>query len=79
MSNDPVLMAYAVRRGRAGRVCYQRIGRAYPHEAGEGLTVMLDALPLRARHIILLELNENDDCRLIAEAKRLVRKSKGAH
>ncbi len=38
MTNDPVLIAYAVRRSpKTKRVQYERIGRAYPHNAGEGL------------------------------------------
>ncbi len=80
MANDPVLIAYAARRGRNGRVQYARIGRAYPHNAGEGLTVILDALPLKGGQIVLLELDESDDRRLLAEAKRYEheRKAKGS-
>ncbi len=78
MTNDPVLIAYAVRRGgKSGRVQYERIGRAYPHNAGEGLTVILDAMPLKGRHIVLLELFEDDDRRLLAEAKRGERRGRG--
>jgi hypothetical protein len=66
MSNDPVLMAYAVRRRRNGKgVSYTRIGRAYPHDVGEGLTVILDAMPVKGGHIVLLELDEADDRRLL--------------
>jgi hypothetical protein len=79
MTNDPVLIAYAVRRGRkTKRVQYERIGRAYPHDAGEGLTLILDAMPLKGRHIVLLELDESDDRRLLAEARRLKRDRKGS-
>jgi hypothetical protein len=71
MTNDPVLIAYAVRRSpKTRRVQYVRIGRAYPHNVGEGLTVILDAMPLSGHHIVLLELDEADDRRLLAEAKR---------
>ncbi len=80
MANDPVLIAYAVKRGKKSRrVQYERIGRAYPHNAGEGLTVILDAMPLKGSHIVLLELFEDDDRRLLAEARRYERerKSKG--
>jgi hypothetical protein len=74
MSNDPVLIAYAVRRSpKTGKVSYARIGRAYPHNSGEGLTVVLDALPIKGGHIVLLELDESDDRRLLAQAKRIDR------
>ncbi len=82
MSNDPVLIAYTARRGRNGRVHYERIGCAYPHNTGEGLTVVLHALPLKmddpeGLRIVLLELDESDDRRLLAEAKRYERERKG--
>lgn len=74
MTNDPVLIAYAVKRSRTSRkVQYERIGRAYPHNVGEGLTVILDAMPLKGSHIVLLELDESDDRRLLAEARRTER------
>ena len=77
MTNDPVLIAYAVRRSpKTRRVQYERIGRAYPHNTGEGLTVILDAWPLKGRHIVLLELDEADDRRLLAEARRRERQKK---
>lgn len=77
MTNDPVLIAYAAKRSRnSGKVQYARIGRAYPHNAGEGLTVILDAMPLKGGHIVLLELDESDDRRLLAEARRYKRKRK---
>ncbi len=81
MTNDPVLIAYTARRGRNGRVYYDRIGRAYPHNTGEGLTVILDALPVKrsnpeGMHIVLLELDESDDRRLLAEARRFERERK---
>jgi len=34
------------------------------------LTVILDALPLKGGHIVLLELDEADDRRLLAKARR---------
>jgi hypothetical protein len=82
MANDPVLIAYAASRGRNGRVRYERIGPAYPHNAGEGLTLILDALPVEksdsdGMHIVLLELFEDDDRRLLAEARRFKRQRKG--
>ena len=70
MIRDPVLIAYAARRLKNGKIRYERIGHVYPHNVGEGLTVILDAVPLQGRHIVLLELDEEDDRRLLAEAKR---------
>jgi hypothetical protein len=40
------------------------------HDKGEGLTIIFDAWPLKPRPIILLELDEDDDRRLLAQAKR---------
>lgn len=54
MSNDPVLIAYTVKRSKGGKTIWTEIGRAYPHEEGAGLTVVFDALPLTKR-IVLLE------------------------
>lgn len=70
MSNDPVLIAYgAKRRSATQRTHWQRIGEAFPHENGAGLTVVLDAMPLDGR-IILLEPDHADDQRLEREAKK---------
>ena len=77
MTNDPVLIAYAAKRSRTSRkVQYERIGRAYPHNVGEGLTVILDAMPLKGWHIVLLELFEDDDRRLLANTRRYERERK---
>ena len=73
MSGDPVLIAYAVKRGKQGRAIYERIGRAYPHNAGAGLTLRLDAWPIPGYDIVLLELDAADDRRLLAQAKRFSR------
>ena len=73
MTNDPVLIAYAARRSpKTKKVQYTRIGRAYPHDTGAGLTLILDALPLNfnGTYIVLLELDKADDRRLLAEARR---------
>ncbi|MCK1281804.1 hypothetical protein IVB46_41975 [Bradyrhizobium sp. 61] len=70
MNDDPVLIAYAVKRSaRSKKAAWTRIGRAYPHETGVGLTVILDAVPADGR-IILLERDEADDDRLRREAIR---------
>lgn len=52
MTNDPVLIAYAVKRApSSGKPVWSRIGGAYPHDAGAGLTVVLDAMPFDGRVI----------------------------
>jgi hypothetical protein len=68
MTNDPVLIAYSARRRKNGRAHWQRIGQAWPHEKGAGLTVVLDLMPLDGR-IILLERFADDDDRIFAEAQ----------
>lgn len=68
MASDPVLIAYSAKRSeRTGKRSWIRIGRAWPHSKGSGLTVVLDMVPVDGR-IVLLELNEQDDRRLLAEA-----------
>ena len=68
MTNDPVLIAYAVKRSASGKhSTWTRIGSAYPHETGAGLTVILDAIPPDGR-VILLERDQADDERLAREA-----------
>ncbi|MGO9543324.1 MAG: hypothetical protein ACLPPF_00800 [Rhodomicrobium sp.] len=80
MANDPVLIAYAAKRSRnSQKVQYERIGRAYPHDTGEGLTIILDAMPLKGRHIVLLELDHADDRRLLVEARRREHERKAKH
>ena len=60
MSNDPVLIALMAKRSRnSKRTYWQRIGCAYPHESGAGLTVVLDLMPLDGR-IVLLEPEAKD-------------------
>jgi hypothetical protein len=54
MTNDPVLVAYIIKRSKSGKTIRKEIGRAYPHEEGAGLTVVLDVLPL-GKQIVLLE------------------------
>ena len=69
MSNDPVLIAYAVRRAtKSKKPVWTRIGCAYPHETGAGLTVVLEALPVDGR-IVLLERDDDDDARILMLAR----------
>ena len=70
VTNDPVLIAYAVRRGaKTNKPVWTRIGCAYPHDTGAGLTVVLDAVPADGR-IVLLERGDDDDARIQREAAR---------
>lgn len=54
MANDPVLIAYTVKDRPAAKSIWRRIGVAFPHDKGAGLTVILDALPTDGR-IVLVE------------------------
>jgi hypothetical protein len=55
VSNDPVLIAYAVKdRAPRRKSVWRRIGVAFPHDKGAGLTVLLNALPTDGR-IVLVE------------------------
>lgn len=69
MSSDPVLIAYAARRMKNGKSHWTRIGEAFPHDTGHGLTVKLDSVPLDGI-IILIERDDHDDERLAAEASK---------
>ena len=53
MSNKPTLIAYSVKeRGRGKPSFWTRIGAAFPHEKGTGMTIQLDALPLGDRIVL---------------------------
>ena len=55
MSNEPVLIAYAVKdRPRSRKAIWTGIGAAWPHDKGAGLTLILDFLPVEPR-IVLVE------------------------
>jgi len=55
LSNEPVLIAYAVKDRRPGqKPIWTRIGAAWPHDKGAGLTLILDFLPVEPR-IVLVE------------------------
>ncbi len=70
---DPVLIAYGVQTTKTGRNAWTRIGEAYAHEEGAGLTVLLNALPPDGK-IVLLERDERDDERLAARASKMVQR-----
>lgn len=57
MTTDPVMIAFTVKRTKTGKAVWTEIGRAYPHDAGSGLTVVFDALPL-TKHVVLLDIND---------------------
>jgi len=64
MSNkQPTLIAYSVKPREGKQDFFRRIGAAFLHEKGQGLTIHLDALPLGDR-IVLLEPKDDK-----AEAK----------
>mgnify|MGYP001034104008 CR=1 FL=1 len=68
MVTDPVLIAYAVKRSsKTKRAIWTRVGCAYPHDVGAGLTVVLDSVPLDGR-IVLLELDADDDRTIMSAA-----------
>jgi hypothetical protein len=55
VTNNPVLIAYTVKdRTPEHGARWTRIGVAFPHDKGSGLTVILDALPKDGR-IVLVE------------------------
>jgi hypothetical protein len=50
MTTKPTLIAYAVKnRGKGQKAVWTRIGAAWPHSAGEGLSIELDAFPVDGR------------------------------
>lgn len=55
MNKQPTLIAYTVKKREGEKKdVWTRIGAAWPHESGKGLTIQLDALPLDGR-IVLTE------------------------
>jgi hypothetical protein len=60
MANDPVLIAYTVKDHPGEKSIWRRIGVAFPHDNGAGLTVLLDALPIDGR-IVLVEPKADPD------------------
>lgn len=72
--NDPVLIAVTGKRDRQGRMRWTHVGRAYPHGKGDGLTLVLDVLPLRSR-IYLREMNQRDWDRYLATSNHLLRET----
>lgn len=55
MTTKPTFHAFTVKeRDKGKKAIWTRIGAAWPHKEGKGLTIELDALPLEAR-IVLME------------------------
>jgi hypothetical protein len=62
MTNDPVLIAYVVKDRPGKKSRWLRIGVAFPHDKGSGLTVILNALPLNFDgRIVLVEPKTDPD------------------
>ena len=63
MTNNPVLIAYSVKdRTQERPAQWTRIGVAFPHDRGAGLTVFVNALPLSFDgRIVLVEPSANHD------------------
>jgi hypothetical protein len=68
MSNEkPTLIAYSVREREAKKAIWTRIGAAWPHGKGTGLTIQLEALPLNFDGRIVLREPAEDDAEAKAE------------
>ena len=48
MSKKPTLIAYSIREREGQKAIWTRIGAAWPHGSGPGLSIQLEALPLSA-------------------------------
>ena len=55
MTRKPTLIAYTVKppRRRDQKPIWTRIGAAWPHSEGEGLSIELEALPLDGRVVLI--------------------------
>jgi hypothetical protein len=54
MSIKPTLIAYTVKNREGNRKAFwTRVGAAWPHNSGTGLTIELDALPVDGRLVLL--------------------------
>lgn len=60
-TTQPTLIAYSVKdRGEGKQAIWTKIGAAFPHGKGKGLTIQLDALPL-GDSIVLREPKEDKE------------------
>lgn len=54
LTNRPALIAWQVRDNRSGgKAIWTRVGAAWHHRNGEGLSIQLDTLPLDGRIVLL--------------------------
>ena len=56
-NNQPTLIAFSVREREGKQAIWTKIGAAFPHGKGKGMTIQLDALPL-GDSIVLREPKE---------------------
>jgi hypothetical protein len=77
LANDPVLIAYTVKDATPKRKArWTRVGVAFPHDRGAGLTLLIDALPLRFDGRIVL-VEPSADYKAIAPAIIRVPRGRG--
>ena len=67
MSKKPTLIANTVREREGQKPVWTRIGAAWPHDKGNGLTLQLEALPLNFDGRIVLTEPKTDDAEPKAE------------
>jgi hypothetical protein len=68
MSNKkPTLIAYSIREREGQKAIWTRIGAAWPHGKGTGLSIQLDALPIGDRIVLTEAEPKVDDAEAKAE------------
>jgi hypothetical protein len=51
-SKKPTLIAYTIREREGHKAIWTRIGAAWPHGTGNGLSIQLEALPIGDRIVL---------------------------
>jgi hypothetical protein len=75
MTTKPSLIAYAAKnRGKGQNATWTGIGAAWPHSAGDGLSIELDALPVDGR-LVLIPLQADDQAISADGSGRCIRPS----
>jgi hypothetical protein len=59
MSKKPTLIAYSVKNREGQKAIWTRIGAAWSHDSGNGMSIQLEALPIDGR-IVLTEPKAED-------------------
>lgn len=59
MAEKPDLIAYTVKK-KGEREFFTRIGAAWSHKSGKGMTLQLDAMPLDGRIVVLPPKSKED-------------------